>query len=225
MRLLNQIAKTFWRDYGPVRAEVTPQPGGPPQDSAGCCEDGRSTYPLQDAPRAHSGLAASALVMAPVSAGRGGDQGRPECAPRRMPPSCGLQGCPSATRRRVGPVAHGQMPKQQGLKHASWRFPVLRIGGWDFEEPCSASGLRDAPGVYAVLDIRDAGASYACIDVGESDQVATRVNSHGREQCWSRNTTGRRAFAVLYTVGHDDGRRRQIEQDVRRSMSPPCGAF
>lgn len=101
----------------------------------------------------------------------------------------------------------------------------MRIGGWDFEEPCDANDLRDNPGVYAVLDIRDAGASYACIDVGESDRVATRVNGHDRKQCWFRNTLGRRAFAVLYTAGHDDSHRRRIEQDVRLSTSPPCGEF
>lgn len=98
----------------------------------------------------------------------------------------------------------------------------MRIGGRDFEGPYGEGQLSDSPGVYAVLDIRGGGAPYACIDVGESDKVATRVNGHDRKPCWSQHTLGRRAFAVLYTGSNSDYRK-LIEQDVRRSVSPPCG--
>lgn len=101
----------------------------------------------------------------------------------------------------------------------------MRIGSWDFEGPHDAYDLNGWPGVYVVLDIRDGGAPPAFIDVGESDRVAARVNDHDRAPCWSRNTIGQLAFAVLYTACHDDGYRRQVEQDVRRLTSPPCGAF
>ena len=99
----------------------------------------------------------------------------------------------------------------------------MKIGGLDFGGPYGEGQLSDSPGVYAVLDIRGGGASYACIDVGESDKVATRVSGHDRKPCWFRNTLGRRAFAVLYMDGYNSDYRKLIEQDVRRSVSPPCG--
>lgn len=101
----------------------------------------------------------------------------------------------------------------------------MRIGRWIFEGPYGESGLADLPGVYVVLDVNGDGSSYTCIDVGESDKVATRVGNHGRAQCWSRNTRGRLAFAVLYTGTHGDDYRRGIERDVRDASFPPCGEF
>ena len=112
------------------------------------------------------------------------------------------------------------------LKYASWRPPFkLWIAGWDFEGPYPASSLADRPGAYAVLDVLSDGSIRNCIDVGESAEVATRVGSHDRERCWAQHTSGRRAFAVLYTDGRDDDYRSHIEQSVRASTFPPCGAF
>ena len=102
---------------------------------------------------------------------------------------------------------------------------MLRLGNWNFEGPYTTSRLADRPGVYAVLDVHNNGASYTCIDVGESDEVATRVGNHRRTGCWKRHTRGQRAFAVLYTDGCNDDYRRLVEQDVRRSVSPPCGVY
>lgn len=99
----------------------------------------------------------------------------------------------------------------------------MEIGGYDFEGPYGENGLADRPGVYAVLDMDSNGAPRSCIDVGESGAVATRIANHDREQCWIRNTEGRRAFAVLYTDGTDDDYRKTIEGQVRLSVSPPCG--
>ena len=99
----------------------------------------------------------------------------------------------------------------------------MKIGRWDFEGPYDENQLADRPGIYVVLDKNSGGSSYSCIDVGESDEVATRIWNHDRKQCWTRNTDGLRVFAVLYTDDDDD--RRKIERRVRELTSPPCGAF
>ena len=99
----------------------------------------------------------------------------------------------------------------------------MRIGGREFEGPYGESELDDRPGVYAVLDVDRNGTPRKCIDVGESGEVATRIASHDRKQCWTRNTEGQRAFAVLYTDGTDDDYRRTVEGQVRLSVSPLCG--
>lgn len=101
----------------------------------------------------------------------------------------------------------------------------MRIDGIDFDGPCGQHELRDEPGVYIVLDKFDdryGGTMLYCIDVGESDKVYSRVGSHDRRACWDINKQGALAFAVHYTRGDDDARRR-TEQRVRGHMSPPCG--
>lgn len=101
---------------------------------------------------------------------------------------------------------------------------MLNLGGYDLEGPYSQSGLVNLPGVYVVLDIGRDNQIVGYIDVGESHQVRARVDGHDRAQCWNKNTSGTRAFAVLYTRNDDGGhRRRAIEQYLRVSLSPLCG--
>lgn len=102
----------------------------------------------------------------------------------------------------------------------------MRIYGIDFDGPCVQHELRDEPGVYIVLDKfddRHGRTMLYCIDVGESDKVYSRVDSHDRRACWNINKQGALAFAVRYTGGNGDDRR-QTEQVVRDFLSPPCGS-
>ena len=62
------------------------------------------------------------------------------------------------------------------------------------------------------------------IDVGESSEVRSRVESHDRQYCWSFNANnGQLAYAVYYTPGLHQAGRRTIEQAVRDRYNPPCG--
>lgn len=99
--------------------------------------------------------------------------------------------------------------------------PSIQISGLPFDGPfSSADALRDAPGVYAILDTRSTGTHV--IDVGESEAVRTRVANHDRSDCWSRHRQGRLGVAVRYTSGPAAGRR-ALEQRVREEYGPPCG--
>lgn len=102
----------------------------------------------------------------------------------------------------------------------------MRIGEIGFDEPCQESGLQDRPGIYVVLDEfhdRHGRVTYYCIDVGESDQVLSRVSTHERARCWDDHIEGLRTFAVLYTDDQDDDSRKHVEEELRSSLSPPCG--
>lgn len=101
---------------------------------------------------------------------------------------------------------------------------MITIGRYRFEGPVyRKSDLKDAPGVYSVLD--DKGAQgFTVLDVGESEQIRTRVENHDREPCWIRNYQGRICFAALYMPGSSKSQRQAVEEELRRQFSPSCGA-
>jgi len=66
----------------------------------------------------------------------------------------------------------------------------ISIGQYEFEGPYKNTGpLEDSSGVYVILDYR-ADSKYYIIDVGESAQVKTRVETHDRKDCWNRYQQG-----------------------------------
>ena len=88
------------------------------------------------------------------------------------------------------------------------------ILGYNFEGPFTGIyQLKDQSGVYVILD-----GNGKIIDVGESDEVKTRIENHERESCWK--THGYSSFAVHYTSQVD---REQIEKQIREVHNPPCG--
>ena len=99
----------------------------------------------------------------------------------------------------------------------------IKIGGYDFEGPFTdTSKLRYEQGVYSILDQRADG-KYYVVDVGESEDVRTRIENHDRSDCWKRNQRGTLTVAVLYTPGMSGDRRRAIESALREQYSPACG--
>lgn len=98
----------------------------------------------------------------------------------------------------------------------------VTIGKHSFDGPyASTTYLEDRSGVYAIID--DRSGSLNLIDVGESATVKSRVESHDRESCWTRNRMGTLKFAVLYTPGIQQTGRMQIEQEIRNQFNPVCG--
>ncbi len=100
---------------------------------------------------------------------------------------------------------------------------TIPIGRRLFQGPyLSADSLEDRSGVYAILDQRRDG-KYYVIDIGESKAVKTRVESHDRANCWTKNQMGILAVAVFYTPHQQQAGRTAIEQELRSQYSPVCG--
>ncbi|GAA5335981.1 hypothetical protein YIM730264_20040 [Thermus hydrothermalis] len=100
----------------------------------------------------------------------------------------------------------------------------ITIVRWTFEGPYPLGEtwrLQDRSGVYVILDLHPDG--YYCLDVGESAQVKTRVETHDRTDCWRRHRGGALYVAVLYTPNLQQPGRSAIEQEIRRQYNPPCG--
>ena len=99
---------------------------------------------------------------------------------------------------------------------------TIRIGRYTFEGPYYTTGmLEDRAGVYAIHCERDG--KYYLIDVGESATVKSRVESHDRKTCWSRNCGETITYAAYYTPNTQQPGRRAIEQEIRNQFKPPCG--
>lgn len=99
----------------------------------------------------------------------------------------------------------------------------IKIGGCDFDGPFTyTSNLRYEQGVYSILDQRSDG-KYIVLDVGESEDVRSRIENHDRSDCWNRNRLGMLTVAVFYTPGMSGDRRRAIESALREQYSPACG--
>lgn len=99
---------------------------------------------------------------------------------------------------------------------------MIRIGRYTFDGPyTSTASLADNAGVYAIIDARST--SSIVVDVGESATVKSRIESHDRESCWTRNRQGTLQVAVLYTPGLQQSARMTIEQELREAFNPACG--
>jgi len=101
----------------------------------------------------------------------------------------------------------------------------VKICGYDFEGPyrlTETERLEDRSGVYVILCPVQQN-EYRVIDVGESAQVKTRLETHDRKDCWELNCSGTLYVAVLYTPHLQQPGRSEIEQKIRRQYNPPCG--
>jgi len=99
----------------------------------------------------------------------------------------------------------------------------ITIGKYEFEGPYpDTASLQDRSGVYAILD-HEEGGHYGLLDVGESANVKTRVETHDRKDCWNRNKKRTLYYAVYYTLNLQQPGRMEIEQEIRGQYKPPCG--
>ncbi len=99
---------------------------------------------------------------------------------------------------------------------------AIKICQYSFEGPYDDSSyLKDSSGVYVILCYSDGKCSV--VDVGESAQVKSRIESHDRAGCWEENCYGTIKFSVYYTPNQQSAGRTQIESEIREHYNPPCG--
>jgi hypothetical protein len=89
---------------------------------------------------------------------------------------------------------------------------------WTFDGPFMTSNfLKDQSGVYVIL--RSENSSYSIIDVGESENVKSRVSNHDRFDCWQSN---RASHCCVYYAKEIE--RLSIEKEIRNNYPGiPCG--
>ncbi len=101
---------------------------------------------------------------------------------------------------------------------------MISISGYSFEGPYATTGhLKDNAGLYVILTRGGSASSWTVLDVGETGQVKSRLETHERGPCWNRHNQGTLAAAVLYTPRWTDDQRRTLETKLRDSYAPVCG--
>jgi len=101
---------------------------------------------------------------------------------------------------------------------------TINVGGHAFEGPFPITNtwnLEDKSGIYAIFSL--VSGIYYVIDVGESSQVKSRIETHDRKTSWLYQSTGTPYMAVLYTPYAQQSERMNIEQSLRQQFHPPCG--
>jgi len=95
---------------------------------------------------------------------------------------------------------------------------MINIGGYQFEGPYREliTNFKEVAAVYVILDKES-----NFIDVGETDQLKTRLATHERRDCWKRNC-GKDIYVAAY-LESDGEERLRIEKKIRDSYNFPCG--
>lgn len=97
---------------------------------------------------------------------------------------------------------------------------AIQIGKYNFDGPHhQTTGIHAQSGVYVILG-KSGGANWSVVDVGESQSVRERVESHDRQPCWKQRGFQELAAAVLYVP---EQQRLRIESELRSHFNPPCG--
>jgi len=98
----------------------------------------------------------------------------------------------------------------------------LTIGGYSFQ--CinlSTAEFTDISAVYVILCVASGGSSTV-LDVGQTGELGSRIDSHDRRTCWERNCTSKNIWVCVRSMPNLDDRLR-VERQIRDQYSPLCG--
>ena len=96
----------------------------------------------------------------------------------------------------------------------------IRIGKYSFEGPLDdPSDLRNESGVYAILGRRTIHHLWTPVDIGESEDVKKRVETHDRKYCWKTVGYAYLSYVAYYCNATD---RSIIATELRDFYDPPC---
>ena len=96
----------------------------------------------------------------------------------------------------------------------------MQIADMFFEGPfTNIYSLKSESGVYVILGRKNIN-SLHIIDVGESENIYSRVINHERQSCWQEQRQSLLLFAVCYI---NENERITLERKIRKQYDPPCG--
>ena len=99
---------------------------------------------------------------------------------------------------------------------------TITIDNYSAEGPFpSADNLLSQSGVYVILG-RNGGNNYDVVDVGQSEDVRSRVSNHDRAPCWKQRGYPELTVAAIYLPHHQLD---AVETSIRQRYNPPCGVY
>ena len=87
------------------------------------------------------------------------------------------------------------------------------------------AGFSDIAAVYVILCVSHGG-QWPVLDVGQSGQLGSRIDSHKRKACWERNCVEKNIWVCIYKMPshiYSAQDRRDFERQIRGQYNPPCG--
>lgn len=95
---------------------------------------------------------------------------------------------------------------------------MINIADYQFEGPYheASTNFNEVAAIYVILDTNN-----NTIDVGETEELKTRLANHERRNCWKRNCEDD-IYVAVYLESRGEERRR-IESKIRNAYSFSCG--
>lgn len=101
---------------------------------------------------------------------------------------------------------------------------TLNVNGYQAEGPYdNVAYLKNLAGVYLILGRRAAYENWNVLDIGESEDIKTRIANHDRSMQWQRQGYPQVACAPIYGINGGQAGRLLVEQQLRTQFNPPCG--
>lgn len=95
-------------------------------------------------------------------------------------------------------------------------FACVRLANADF---------ADVAAIYVILCV-DQNGGWTVLDVGQSGELGTRIDSHDRQGCWSRNCPSGNIWVCVYCMPsnkYTKEDRMRLEKTLRDQYNPSCG--
>lgn len=89
----------------------------------------------------------------------------------------------------------------------------------------SEADFSDFAAIYVILCVKKGG-SWTVIDVGQSGEAGTRIDSHDREECWKQNCPNKNIWVCIYktpSTSYTKEKRKVLEGKIRDFYNPDCG--
>jgi hypothetical protein len=98
--------------------------------------------------------------------------------------------------------------------------PITSAPLYVFNGPFThVDGLLRQSGVYLISVVENG--LHQVLDIGESNDIHTRIKNHDRESQWLSNNGGRQLHVSSYYC--DEPTRMVIERQLRSVFNPVCG--
>jgi len=102
----------------------------------------------------------------------------------------------------------------------------VTIGGRSFScVRLSETNFKDVAAIYVILCVAKDG-SWTVLDVGQSGEVGSRIDTHDRQECWRNNCSNNNIWVCVYPMPssqYTKQDREQFESSLRTQYSPACG--
>lgn len=102
----------------------------------------------------------------------------------------------------------------------------VTIGGYSFIcVRLADADFADIAAIYVVLCV-DQNSQWTVLDVGQSGELGSRIDSHDRRGCWSRNCPSGNIWVCVYRMPSNQYTkedRLRVEKSLRSQFNPPCG--